>query len=84
MKKTKIAPKLTAGTSDGGWQLTETNIYRRCINCEYESYDCEIVFLRDGTKDGYMTDGFIKCPKCQKNTLAWFGMRDKRRKGLCR
>ena len=41
MKKTKIAPKLTAGTSDGGWQLTETNIFRRCINCEYESYDCE-------------------------------------------
>jgi hypothetical protein len=81
MKKIRAAVDLSLATADAGWQLVETKVFRRCINCGYEGYDCELVLLREGTKAGYMTDGFIKCEKCHKNSYAWFGMRDKRRKG---
>ena len=58
------------------------NVFRRCFSCGYESYDPELVIKHEG--ESYTVEGFIDCPKCKKKENAWCGMRDRRKKGVCR
>jgi hypothetical protein len=54
------------------------NVFRRCFNCGYDSFDPELVIQHEG--ESYTVEGFIKCPKCKKKLYAWCGMRDRRKK----
>ena len=54
------------------------NVFRRCFNCGYDSFDPELVIQHEG--ESYTVEGFIKCSKCKKKLHAWCGMRDRRKK----
>ena len=58
-------------------KIVRKNVFRRCFNCGYDSFDHELVIQHEG--ESYTVEGFIKCPKCKKKQHAWIGMRDRRR-----